>query len=124
MKIIYTFLLLFDKKQRLQLSKELDVTQKTAWYMLHRLRLACGDKMTASLSGSVEIDELILVVERRISMLPRKHQGDKAVVVKRLFRNAGAGGKTKALFYRFYTDFISTIFACAHGFLNNIFHVV
>lgn len=40
----------------LQLSKEIGVTQKTAWFMLHRLRLACGDKLEA-LRGFVEIDE-------------------------------------------------------------------
>lgn len=40
----------------LQLSKELSVTQTTAWYMLHRLRLACGGDMEA-LYGEVEADE-------------------------------------------------------------------
>ena len=40
----------------MQLSKEISVTQKTAWFMLHRLRLACGDKLEA-LRGIVEIDE-------------------------------------------------------------------
>ena len=40
----------------LQLSKELGLTQKSAWYMLHRLRLVCGEDMEA-LSGEVEIDE-------------------------------------------------------------------
>ena len=39
----------------LQLSKELNVTQTTAWYMLHRLRLACGDDQDA-LAGEVEMD--------------------------------------------------------------------
>ena len=39
----------------LQLSKELNVTQTTAWYMLHRLRMACGEDMEA-LKGQVEVD--------------------------------------------------------------------
>lgn len=43
----------------LQLSKELDVTQTTAWYMLHRLRLACGDNLEV-LEGAVEIDACYL----------------------------------------------------------------
>ena len=43
----------------LQLSKELDVIQTTAWYMLHRLRLACGENMEA-LQGDVEIDACYL----------------------------------------------------------------
>lgn len=40
----------------LQLSKEIGVQQRTAWYMLHRLRLVCGEELEA-LKGSVEIDE-------------------------------------------------------------------
>ena len=39
-----------------QLSKELAVQQRTAWYMMHRLRLAC-ETTPALLSGVVEIDE-------------------------------------------------------------------
>ncbi len=39
-----------------QLSKELSVQQRTAWYMMHRLRLAC-DTDSVLLSGIVEIDE-------------------------------------------------------------------
>lgn len=37
----------------LQLSKEIGVTQKTAWFILHRLRDACGDDL-AQLSGIIE----------------------------------------------------------------------
>ncbi|MYC27793.1 MAG: IS1595 family transposase [Nitrospira sp. SB0662_bin_26] len=40
----------------MQLSKELSVQQRTAWFMLHRLRLAC-ETMPELLSGVVEIDE-------------------------------------------------------------------
>ena len=43
----------------MQLSKEIGVTQKTAWFMLHRLRTACGDKLEA-LRGFVEIDETFI----------------------------------------------------------------
>ena len=39
----------------LQFSKEVGVTQKTAWFMLHRIREVFGD--TANLSGVVEVDE-------------------------------------------------------------------
>ena len=45
----------------LQLSKELDIHQRTAWYMLHRLRLACGGSLEAiTLTGTVEVDETYL----------------------------------------------------------------
>lgn len=46
----------------LQLSKELGVTQKTAWFMLQRIRAACGDgrdddDQNGFLRGIVEADE-------------------------------------------------------------------
>nr|VFJ78736.1 MAG: Transposase [Candidatus Kentron sp. FW] len=40
----------------LQLSKEIGITQKSTWFMLHRLREACGDSLEA-FDGTVEIDE-------------------------------------------------------------------
>ena len=40
----------------MQLSKEISVSYPTAWYVLHRLRLACGGGMEA-LRGTVEVDE-------------------------------------------------------------------
>ena len=43
----------------MQLSKELAVSYPTAWYMLHRLRLACGDNLKA-LEGEIEIDACYL----------------------------------------------------------------
>lgn len=40
----------------LQLSKELGITQKSAWFLLHRLREAC-DVEAIHMDGEVEIDE-------------------------------------------------------------------
>lgn len=42
-----------------QLSKELGITQTSAWFMLHRLRLAC-DVKAERMGGPVEIDETYL----------------------------------------------------------------
>ena len=42
----------------LQLSKEIGLTQKTAWFLLHRLREACGAELP-KLSGTVEVDATI-----------------------------------------------------------------
>lgn len=43
----------------IQLSKEIGVTQKTSWFMLQRLRTACGND-NSMLSGIVEIDEVYI----------------------------------------------------------------
>ena len=43
-----------------QLGKDLGVTQKTAWFMLHRVREALKDKKSSLLSGTVEVDETYL----------------------------------------------------------------
>ena len=41
----------------LQLHRDLGVTQKTAWFMLHRIRESMRDKAPDMLSGTVEADE-------------------------------------------------------------------
>lgn len=44
----------------LQLSKEIGITQKSAWFMLQRIRVACGNQIKKILSGIVEADETYL----------------------------------------------------------------
>ena len=58
-KWIYAMYLIVTARKgisSLQLSKEIGVTQKTAWFMLGRLREACGDDF-GKLRGIVEVDE-------------------------------------------------------------------
>lgn len=58
-KWIYAMYLLQTARKgisSLQLSKEIGITQKSAWFMLHRLREACNNQ-SISLFGTVEIDE-------------------------------------------------------------------
>ncbi|MBV9300960.1 MAG: IS1595 family transposase [Acidobacteriaceae bacterium] len=43
-----------------ELAKDLKVTQKTAWFMLHRVRLAMKAKSFEKLSGEVEADECFI----------------------------------------------------------------
>lgn len=58
-KWIYAMYLLVTSRKgisSLQLSKEIGITQKSAWFLLQRLREACGKKLEL-LRGSVEVDE-------------------------------------------------------------------
>ena len=43
----------------MQLSKEIGITQKSAWFVLHRLREAWNDE-NIKLSGIIEIDETFI----------------------------------------------------------------
>ena len=58
-KWIYAMYLLVTARKgisSMQLAKEIGITQKSAWFVLHRLREACGSKLEM-LQGIVEIDE-------------------------------------------------------------------
>jgi transposase-like protein len=59
-KWVYAMYLLVTARKgisSLQLSKEIGITQKSAWFMLHRLREACGGKDLKKLKGIIEVDE-------------------------------------------------------------------
>lgn len=60
-KWVYAMYLLVTARKgisSMQLAKEIGVTQKSAWFMLHRLREACGsDDDLDKLRGEVEVDE-------------------------------------------------------------------
>jgi transposase-like protein len=65
-------------------ARDLGVTQKTAWFMNHRLRFALTDGGFGLLSGEVEADETFIGGKAR-----NMHVG------KRAARITGAGGKDK-----------------------------
>jgi transposase-like protein len=48
-----------------QLAKDLGVTQKTAWFMLHRIRESLKDNHPGLLSGTIEADEMYLARKYR-----------------------------------------------------------
>jgi len=67
----------------LQLSKEVGVTQKTAWFILQRLRESCGgpDDMP-QLSGLVEVDETFLGGKEMNKHANRKLKAGRGTVGK------------------------------------------
>lgn len=87
-KWLYAMYLLVTSRKgisSLQLSKQIGVTQKTAWFMLGRLREACGNDPT-ELAGIVEIDECYIGGREDV-----KHEA------KKLKRGRGAVGKTPVI---------------------------
>jgi len=68
-----------------EIHRAIGVTQKTAWFMLHRIRLAMQDELTGgSLSGLVEVDETY------IGGKARNMHKDKRQRVHGQSRNIGA----------------------------------
>ena len=56
----------------MQLSQEVGITQKSAWFLQHRLREACIDNNTEQLSGIIEMDETYIGGQKK-----NKHQHKK-----------------------------------------------
>ena len=67
-----------------ELARDLSVTQKTAWFMLHRIRLALQDESFGKLGGEVEVDETFIGGKARNMHLDVKQR-----------RITGTGGRDK-----------------------------
>lgn len=83
----------------LQLSKELDITQKTAWFLLHRIREACkqGDWKLANVT---EVDETYFGGKERNKHNNKKRKQGRGPVGKQAVigaRERGGNVKAKAI---------------------------
>jgi transposase-like protein len=59
-----------------EIHRAIGVTQKSAWFMSHRVRLALGMESTEKLSGHVEVDETFIGgLARNRHSNTRKHEG-------------------------------------------------
>ena len=79
---IYSLMTARKGVSAMQLSKELNVQYRTAWYMLHRIREACG-RGDFKLSGVVEVDETYVGGKRENMSYARRKQ----------FKGRGPAGK-------------------------------
>jgi transposase-like protein len=71
-----------------ELARDLAVTQKTAWFMLHRIRLALQDESFGKLNGEVEVDETFIGGKARNMHLDKRER-----------RITGTGGKDKTIVF-------------------------
>jgi transposase-like protein len=102
-KWVYAMYLLVTARKgisSMQLAKEIGVTQKSAWFMLSRLREACGgDDEIDKLRGEVEIDECFvggLEANKHESKRLRAGRGGVGKTAVLGMRERGEGGRTLA----------------------------
>jgi transposase-like protein len=101
-KWVYAMYLLVTARKgisSLQLAKEIGVTQKSAWFMLQRLREACGKDLTM-LQGLVEIDETYVGGIEANKHESQKLKAGRGTVGKQAvlgMREKGKRGRVKAV---------------------------
>lgn len=99
-KWVYAMYLLVTARKgisSMQLAKEIGITQKSAWFVLHRLREACGND-TDILQGTVEVDETFFGgIEANKHKSKKLNQGRGAVGKMTVIGMRERGGRTTAM---------------------------
>ena len=73
-----------------EVSRDLGVSQKSAWHMMHRIRLAMQDDLTGGkLAGEIEVDETFIGGKAR-----NMHKNDKR---RKNLKGGGSAGKAIVL---------------------------
>lgn len=98
-KWMYAMYLLMTARKgisSMQLAKEIGITQKSAWFMLGRLREACGNDIE-TLRGTVEVDEAYFGGREKNKHAHKKANAGRGTVIKTaVIGIRERGGRTKA----------------------------
>ena len=99
-KWLYAMYLLMTARKgisSLQLAKEIGIRQASAWFLLHRLREACGGDLTM-LRGIVEVDEVYIGGKEMNKHMKDRMYGDQGVPRKTpVIGMRERGGRTKGI---------------------------
>lgn len=100
-KWLYAMYLLVTARKgisSMQLAKEIGITQKSAWFVLQRLREACGSD-ASKLSGTVQVDEVYLGGREQFKHMGErlKYTGTGSVNKTAVIGMRERSGKTRAL---------------------------
>ncbi len=71
-----------------EIARTVRITQKSAWFLLHRIRLALHDESLGRLSGEVEVDETFIGGKARNMHIDKRER-----------RITGTGGKDKTIVF-------------------------